>query len=88
MSAFMKVLPSPGLKLATICGCGSGANENAFKLAFIHKAAQARAARGLKPIEVEDADKLSCMSNNLPGCLRLRNAMRFRVPNLQSITAF
>jgi 4-aminobutyrate aminotransferase-like enzyme len=37
MSAFMKVLPSPGLKLATICGCGSGANENAFKLAFIHK---------------------------------------------------
>jgi 4-aminobutyrate aminotransferase-like enzyme len=37
MSAFMKVLPAPGLKLATICGCGSGANENAFKLAFIHK---------------------------------------------------
>jgi hypothetical protein len=67
MSAFMKVLPSPGLKLATICGCGSGANENAFKLAFIYKAAQARAAKGLKPIDVEDADKLSCMTNNLPG---------------------
>ena len=69
MSAFMKVLPSPGLKLATICGCGSGANENAFKLAFIHKAAQARAAKGLKPIEVADEDKLSCMTNNLPGSL-------------------
>jgi hypothetical protein len=74
MSAFMKVVPSPGLKLATICGCGSGANENAFKLAFIHKATQARAAKGLKPIEVEDADKLSCMSNNLPGASSLLRA--------------
>jgi hypothetical protein len=69
MSAFMKVLPAPGLKLATICGCGSGANENAFKLAFIHKATQARAAKGLKPIEIADSDKSSCMTNDLPGVL-------------------
>ena len=71
MSAFMKVLPSPGLKLATICGCGSGANENAFKLAFIHKATQARAAKGLKPIEIADSDKQSCMTNDLPGACHL-----------------
>lgn len=58
---FMKVAPK-GLDQVFTVMCGSCANENAFKTAFMYKAAK---LRGEKDFSVEELN--SCMKNQAPG---------------------
>jgi 4-aminobutyrate aminotransferase / (S)-3-amino-2-methylpropionate transaminase len=60
-SAFMSVAPK-GMPNVFTAMCGSCANENAFKTAFMYKAAK---NRGEKEISVEELQ--SCMKNQAPG---------------------
>jgi 4-aminobutyrate aminotransferase/(S)-3-amino-2-methylpropionate transaminase len=60
-SAFMSVAPK-GMANVFTAMCGSCANENAFKTAFMYKAAK---NRGEKDFSVEDLQ--SCMKNQAPG---------------------
>ncbi|CAO3651757.1 unnamed protein product [Cunninghamella echinulata] len=58
---FMKVAPK-GLDQVFTVMCGSCANENAFKTAFMYKAAK---QRGEKEFSVDELN--SCMNNQAPG---------------------
>ncbi|KAG2182926.1 hypothetical protein INT44_005907 [Umbelopsis vinacea] len=60
-SAFMSVAPK-GMPNVFTAMCGSCANENAFKTAFIYKAAK---SRGEKDFSLEELQ--SCMKNQAPG---------------------
>ncbi|KAI8987797.1 4-aminobutyrate aminotransferase [Mycotypha africana] len=59
--AFMAVAPKGMTNVFTVM-CGSCANENAFKTAFMYKAAQRRGQRDFNPEELN-----SCMRNQAPG---------------------
>ncbi|EME26983.1 4-aminobutyrate aminotransferase [Galdieria sulphuraria] len=58
----MRVAPKGLSEVLTTCGCGSSANENAFKAAFIWK--RARERHGSEPTTKE---LMSCMQNEAPG---------------------
>ncbi|KAG0172033.1 4-aminobutyrate transaminase [Apophysomyces sp. BC1015] len=59
--AFMKVAPKGMGNVFTVM-CGSCANENAFKTAFMYQAAKRRGQRDFSPDELS-----SCMKNQAPG---------------------
>ncbi|KAI9361985.1 4-aminobutyrate aminotransferase [Pilaira anomala] len=59
--AFMSVAPKGMDNVFTVM-CGSCANENAFKTAFIYKAAKKRGDREFSTLELD-----SCMHNQAPG---------------------
>ncbi|CEP16195.1 hypothetical protein [Parasitella parasitica] len=59
--AFMAVAPKGMTNVFTVM-CGSCANENAFKTAFMYKAARRRGDRDFNPDELN-----SCMKNQAPG---------------------
>lgn len=58
----MRVAPKGFSEVLTTCGCGSSANENAFKAAFIWKRTRERHGR-----EPTSKELLSCMQNEAPG---------------------
>ncbi|KAK4525039.1 hypothetical protein GAYE_SCF07G2943 [Galdieria yellowstonensis] len=58
----MRVAPKGCSEVLTTCGCGSSANENAFKAAFIWK--RARERHGSEPTKKE---LQTCMQNEAPG---------------------
>lgn len=60
-NAFMRVAPKGMSNVFTVM-CGSCANENAFKTAFMYKAAK---RRGEKEFTMQELS--SCMSNQAPG---------------------
>jgi len=57
-----------GLTKVQTMACGSAANENAFKVAFIAAASKNREAEGRGADEFSDEDRASCMLNASPGC--------------------
>lgn len=59
--AFMRVAPKGLTSLFTVM-CGSCANENAFKTAFMYQAAKRRGKRDFSAEELS-----SCMNNQAPG---------------------
>ncbi|KAI9254798.1 4-aminobutyrate aminotransferase [Sporodiniella umbellata] len=59
--AFMKVAPKGMDEVFTVM-CGSCANENAYKTAFMYKAAKKRGTKNFSELELE-----SCMKNEAPG---------------------
>lgn len=57
-----------GLTKVQTMACGSAANENAFKVAFIALASRLREAEGKGADAFSDEEKASCMVNAAPGC--------------------
>jgi len=71
-SALLSVAP-PGLKEVQTMACGSCANENAFKAAFIHWQTKRRNGKPPTPEQIE-----SCMTNSTPGSPSNLSIMSFK----------
>lgn len=56
-----------GMAHVQTMACGSCANENAYKAAFIHFRARQREGEGRGPLEFNEEELSSCMANALPG---------------------
>lgn len=73
----LKIAPKGFTRVQTML-CGSSANENAFKAAFLWKRALQRKAsgRGISEFTAEELE--SCMVNQSPGCTNDLSIMSFR----------
>jgi len=64
---FLAIAPE-GFSRVQLMLCGSSANENVFKAAFLWKRARQRVAEGRGATDFSEEELTSCMENQSPGC--------------------
>merc|ERR1711957_329144 len=74
---FLAVAPQGLTRVQTML-CGSSANENAFKAAFIRKRALPREREGRSATDFTSEELASCMENQAPGCSNELSILSFQ----------